>query len=45
MFGNYPDLKKECIYILTKKMLYTKFTYFGCSNKNVKHSDLRITRN
>ena len=32
------------IYTLAKKILYVKITYCDYSNKNVEHSDLRITK-
>ena len=33
MFSDHPDLKKKCIYILKKYILYTKLTYFDHPNK------------
>ena len=41
---NHPDLKKKCIYILSKKYYILKLTYFDHSNKNAKHLYLRIIR-
>ena len=37
-------LVKICIYIVVKKKLYTKLTYFDYHNKNVKYSDLKSTK-
>ena len=42
-----PQLTKNCIYTLAKKkkkQLYAKLTYCDHLNKNVEHSDLRITK-
>ena len=39
-----PWLAKNCIYTLTKKILYAKLTYCDHPNKNYEHPDLRITQ-
>ena len=44
MFCDLLDLKKKCIYILLKNILYTKLAYFDHSNKNIKHLYLRSIR-
>ena len=45
MFCDYPDLEKKNVYIyLQKNIISTKLTYFDYPNKNVKHSNLRITK-
>ena len=39
-----PWHAKYCIYTLAEKKLYVKLTYCDHSNKNIKPSDLRITK-
>ena len=39
-----PQLAKIYIYTLAKKKLYVKLTYSDHSNKNVEHTNLRITK-